>query len=125
MKVRKEQVFIDFSAIDWEHPAEGIRRKVMAYGDQLMAVYVEFAKGAVGALHHHPHLQITYIQSGSFDVTIGGVTTRQKGGDFYYIPADVVHGVVALEESVLVDFFTPMREDFVPKERPAMETAGA
>jgi quercetin dioxygenase-like cupin family protein len=113
MLVQKEQLFIDFSTIDWEYPAEGIRRKIMAYGDQLMAVYVEFTKGAVGALHHHPHLQITYIQSGSFDVQIDGKKERQKGGDCYYIPANVEHGVAALEDSILIDFFTPMREDFI------------
>lgn len=113
MLVQKEQLFIDFSTIDWEYPAEGIRRKIMAYGDQLMAVYVEFKKGAVGVLHHHPHLQITYIQSGSFDVQIDGKKERQKGGDCYYIPANAEHGVVALEDSILIDFFTPMREDFI------------
>lgn len=121
MLVQKEQLFIDFSTIDWEHPAEGIRRKIMAYGDQLMAVYVEFKKGAVGVLHQHPHLQITYIQSGSFDVQISGKKVRQKGGDFYYIPAHAEHGVVALEDSILVDFFTPMREDFV---KPASTLTG-
>ncbi|MBP6673149.1 MAG: cupin domain-containing protein [Bacteroidetes bacterium] len=125
MFVKKEQLFIDFSSIAWEYPAEGIRRKVMAYGDQLMAVYVEFKKGAIGAMHSHPHLQITYIQSGSFDVQIDGNKERQKGGDFYYIPANAVHGVVALEDSILIDFFTPMREDFIPKEVKAMEAVGA
>ena len=124
MFVDKEQLFIDFSTIDWEYPAEGIRRKIMAYGDQLMAVYVEFSKGAVGVLHKHPHLQITYIQSGSFDVQIDGKKQRQKGGDFYYIPANLEHGVVALEESILIDFFTPMREDFIPKTIKTSEAAG-
>jgi quercetin dioxygenase-like cupin family protein len=124
MFVQKEQLFIDFESIAWETPAEGIRRKVMAYGDQLMAVYVEFKKGAVGSLHSHPHLQISYLQTGSFDVTIDGKTTRQKAGDFYYIPTNVVHGVVALEDSILIDFFTPMREDFIPKTVKPTEAAG-
>jgi quercetin dioxygenase-like cupin family protein len=113
MRAQKEQLFTDFSTIEWEYPAEGIRRKVMSYGDQLMAVYVEFKKGSIGALHHHPHLQITYIQSGSFEVQIDGNKQIQKGGDCYYIPENKVHGVVALEDSILVDFFTPMREDFI------------
>ncbi len=114
MFVRKEQLFIEFEKIAWEDRGGGVRRKIMAYGDQLMAVYVEFRKGAVGARHRHPHLQITYIQSGAFSTHIGGQTRVLKGGDFYYIPADVEHGVEALEDSTLVDFFTPMREDFVP-----------
>lgn len=115
MMVQKEQLFTDFASIDWEYPTEGVKRKIMSYGDQIMAVYVEFTKGAVGALHSHPHLQITYIQSGVFDVQIDGNKQRQEGGDCYYIPSNAVHGVVALEEGILIDFFTPMREDFIKK----------
>jgi quercetin dioxygenase-like cupin family protein len=113
MLVQKEQLFTDFTSIDWEYPAEGIKRKIMSYGDQIMAVYVEFSKGAIGTLHKHPHLQITYIQSGSFEVQIDGKKQIQKGKDCYYIPANAEHGVVALEDSILIDFFNPMREDFI------------
>lgn len=113
MHVQKEQPFIETAHLAWETVGDGVRRKVAAYGDQLMAVYVEFRRGAVGRLHRHPHLQITYIQSGAFQVHIGGESRVLRGGDFYYIPAEVEHGVEALEDSVLVDFFTPMREDFV------------
>lgn len=125
MFVQKEQIFIDFESIAWEYPAEGVRRKIMAYGDQLMAVYVEFKKGSIGAQHSHPHLQISYLQSGTFDVTIDGKTTRQKAGDFYYIPANVMHGVVALDDGILIDFFTPMREDFIPNSVKSIEAVGA
>ena len=114
MFVAKEQLFSEFSRIAWEDRGGGVRRKIMAYGDQLMTVYVEFKKGSIGALHQHPHLQITYIQSGAFMVHIGLEHKVLRGGDCYYIPADVVHGVEALEDSILVDFFTPMREDFIP-----------
>ncbi len=115
MKVSKEQLFIRLAELDWEYPAPGIRRKVTAFGDDLMTVYVEFSKGAIGALHHHPHRQISYIQSGSFLVHIGDRTETLGAGDHYYIPRDVVHGVEALEDSVLLDVFTPVREDFIPK----------
>lgn len=114
MFVPKEQLFTQFDAIAWEDRGGGVRRKVMAYGNSLMAVYVEFQQGAVGALHAHPHIQITYVQSGAFTVHIGNETRVLKGGDFYYIPSDVVHGVVALEAGVLIDVFTPMRAEFLP-----------
>lgn len=113
MTVQKEQVFIENERIAWERAGEGVRRKIMAYDEKMMAVYVEFKKGSVGYLHKHPHLQITYIQQGSFEVQIDGEKKILKGGDFYYIPANLEHGVVALEDSILVDFFHPMREDFV------------
>ena len=113
MLVKKEQLFVENESVDWENAGEGVRRKVMAYGDQLMAVIVEFKKDSVGSLHHHPHLQITYIEKGSLTVHIGAESKVLRAGDFYYIPANVVHGVEAYEDSILIDFFTPMREDFI------------
>ncbi len=115
MFIQKEQLFIQFDQVAWEDRGGGVRRKIMAYGDSLMGVYVEFKKDAVGALHSHPHVQWSYVQSGSFTVHIGKETRVLRAGDFYYIPPDVIHGVVALEDGVLVDAFAPMREDFLPQ----------
>jgi quercetin dioxygenase-like cupin family protein len=114
MFVRKEQLFSRFGEIDWEDLGGGVRRKVMAYGDQLMAVYLEFRKGAVGALHSHPHVQIAFVVSGSVELTIGGERNRLGPGDFYYVPSGVEHGSLALNDSVVIDLFTPMRADFLP-----------
>ncbi len=116
MFVQKEQLFIAFDSIPWEDQGGGVRRKVMAYGDQLMAAYVEFTAGAVGALHRHPHVQITFVKDGAFRVHIGGEERVLRAGDFYYIPSDVLHGATAIEAGVLVDVFSPMRAEFLPKQ---------
>jgi quercetin dioxygenase-like cupin family protein len=113
MVAHMNQTFIDTSSIDWEPIAEGVRRKITSYCEQLMAVVVDFQQGAVGALHAHPHVQITFVQSGSFDVTIDGVKKVLSAGDFFYVAPDKLHGVLALEAGILVDYFTPMREDFL------------
>lgn len=113
--VQKEQLFIAFDSIPWEEQGGGVRRKVMAYGDQLMAAYVEFQAGAVGALHQHPHVQITYVKNGEFRVDIGGEERILGGGDFYYIPSGVLHGATAISAGVLVDVFSPMREEFLSR----------
>ncbi len=109
----RERRFAHMETVAWEPAGEGVRRKIGPYDDTMTAVLVAFAKDSVGYLHTHPHHQITYIQHGSFEVTIGEEKQILRGGDFYYIPADVPHGVVALEESVLVDFFAPCRTDLV------------
>jgi quercetin dioxygenase-like cupin family protein len=115
MFVNKEQLFVDFESIAWEERGGGVRRKVLAYSDALMAVYVAFAKGAVGAPHHHPHLQVTHVQSGVFLTRIGAESRTLRQGDVFFVPSGVEHGVEALEAGVLIDVFTPMREDFLPK----------
>jgi quercetin dioxygenase-like cupin family protein len=78
-----------------------------------MVVRVAFEKGAVGKPHQHPHRQACFVESGVFDVTIDGETSRLSAGDGFFVPANLVHGVVAVEAGQLVDSFTPMREEFL------------
>jgi quercetin dioxygenase-like cupin family protein len=106
-------LFIEDKDIQWETPDPGIRRKVMAYNEQLMLAKVEFEKGAVGALHEHYHSQISHVESGKFEITIDGEKRVLKAGDAYYIPPHVVHGALCLEPGVLIDVFSPHREDFI------------
>ncbi|WP_054177554.1 cupin domain-containing protein [Trabulsiella odontotermitis] len=91
----------------------GVSRKILAHAGQLMAVEVHFATGAVGAMHSHPHEQLTYILSGEFEFTIGNETRKVTAGDTLYKRPDIPHGCVCLQAGVLLDTFTPVREDFL------------
>ena len=91
----------------------GVSRKILAYDENLMFVEVRFVKGAVGSVHTHPHTQISYVIEGKFEAVIGDEKKIISVGDTYIVPPDVPHGVVCLEEGVLLDIFTPMRRDFV------------
>jgi quercetin dioxygenase-like cupin family protein len=92
----------------------GVVRKVLAYSENIMSVELKFEKGAVGAMHTHPHEQIGYIISGSLIYKEEGKEDKVLvAGDTYYVEPDVSHGIVTLEETMLLDIFTPMRKDFV------------
>ena len=91
----------------------GCRRKILATGGGLMTVEFHFDRGAVGAPHSHRHEQVGYVVSGRFAFTLAGATSVLSPGDSYYVPSGVVHGAEALEEGVLLDVFTPQREDFL------------
>ena len=106
-------MFIPNHEVQFETVAHGVKRKIMGYDERLMLVRVEFETGSIGSLHSHYHSQITSIESGSFEVEIGAEKKILKTGDAFYIPPNVVHGVVCLEQGVLIDMFSPMREDFV------------
>ena len=108
-----EKVFIENASVEWENVDKGMRRKIMAYDDKLMVVKVEFETGGVGTLHQHFHSQITHVESGVFEVEIGDEKKILKAGDAFYIPSNVMHGAVCLEAGVLIDVFSPMREDFI------------
>ena len=91
----------------------GVSRKILSYNDQLMSVEVRFEKGAVGSMHTHPHVQISYVLAGKFEATIGDEKKIIGVGDTYITEPDVPHGVVCLEAGALLDIFTPMRADFI------------
>lgn len=106
-------MFVYHNAQPVEDPGQGVTRRVLAYGGTLMSVEVTFATGAIGPLHHHPHEQLTYVLSGRFAFTINDETREVGAGDTLYKAPDVVHGCVCLEAGVLLDTFTPQREDFL------------
>ena len=98
---KKSDTYQIATDIQWEYAGDGIVRQIMGYDEHLMMVKVKFNQGAIGTLHQHPHTQSTYVASGCFEVTIG----KEKK----------VLRAVCLEAGVLIDTFTPMREDFFNK----------
>lgn len=106
-------VFIKDEQVPWENVDTGVRRKIMAYDDKLMLVKVEFEEGGVGSLHQHYHSQISHVESGVFEVEINKEKKILKAGDAFYIPPNSIHGAVCKEKGVLIDIFSPMREDFI------------
>ncbi len=97
----------------WETVGDGVCRQIMGYDGQLMMVKVLFKKGSVGTMHEHYHSQVTYVVSGRFELTIGDKKRELKAGDGYYVAPDVPHGCICLEEGMLIDTFSPMRQDFL------------
>lgn len=97
----------------WEDLGNGINRKVYGYDDKIMLVKAKFDTGAVGVLHEHHHSQVTYVESGVFEMTIGNQKKIIVKGDGYYVPPHEIHGCVCLEPGILIDVFSPHREDFL------------
>ena len=93
--------------------AGGVTRRVLAYCENMMCVENTFEEGAVGAMHSHPHTQITYVAEGAFAFTIGEETRIVRKGDTLLKEDGIIHGCTCLEKGILVDIFTPMRKDFV------------
>ncbi|HOP75430.1 MAG TPA: cupin domain-containing protein [Bacillota bacterium] len=107
--------FVFGDECEFQPAGEGVRRKILAYGENLMAVEVHFEEGAIGALHQHPHTQLSYVLEGEFEFEIGGEKNIVKKGDTLYKLPNVVHGCRCLKKGILLDIFTPYREDFLAK----------
>lgn len=114
-KGRCSKEFVENTSVIWEPVSDGVRRKIMAYNSEIMLVRVEFEIGAIGSVHNHPHVQVTNVESGVFEIEIDQEKKILKSGDAFCVPSNAMHGVVCLEAGVLVDAFTPMRTDFLEK----------
>lgn len=93
---------------------DDVTRQVLSDHPDLMVVAFRFeASGAIGALHDHPHVQSTYVESGRFRFTLGDTEQEFGPGDSFVIPSGQTHGCVCLIPGMLVDSFTPRRDDFL------------
>ncbi|MGF1681430.1 cupin domain-containing protein [Photobacterium minamisatsumaniensis] len=108
-------MFFDINNTPWEDLGDGIKRKIVGHTEELMLVHLNFDKGAIGHPHAHDiHDQIGYVVEGSFEAEIDGEKRILKKGDAYIAKKLAVHGAVALEQdSILLDAFSPVRQDFL------------
>ena len=110
----------DWSSIPVEQIADGIERQ-MIWGEQLMVCRLRIAPRVVTAIHAHPHEQITLVERGSVRFTIAGQERVSSAGDVLHFPSQCEHGATMLdEEVVLIDIFSPVREEFLPSRFPSM-----
>lgn len=97
-----------------EQIADGIERQ-MIVGEKLMVCRLRFRPHVVTAVHSHPHEQITLVEKGRVRFTIAGNERIADRGDVLHFASGTPHGATMLdEEVVLIDIFTPLREDFLP-----------
>ena len=92
----------------------GIEQKTLVYGDKTLMVEFLLQKGAILPLHSHPHEQTGYLVKGRIRLTIGADIHEVLTGDSWCIPGGVLHGAEIVAESVAVEVFSPVREDYLP-----------
>jgi quercetin dioxygenase-like cupin family protein len=91
----------------------GVIRRTIVHGDRTSLHELHMAQSAEVPLHTHPHEQTGYTASGRVVFQIGDEKRELKAGDGYCVPGDVPHGVVAVEETVCVDIFSPVRTEYL------------
>jgi len=94
-------------------PENGLKRRVLAYNEKLFVAEHEMVKGWVGKVHSHPHDQVVYVVHGHLRVTCQGTTFHLRAGDTFVVRGGVEHGASAIKDSLVIDVFTPCREDYI------------
>ena len=101
-------------ATGYKELLENIKMKTLVYGERTLLTEFRLGKGALLPKHSHPHEQTGYLISGSIQLTIGNVTYQVLPGDSWCIPANVSHHAHAQENSIAIEVFSPVREDYIP-----------
>ena len=99
---------------EYKEVMEGIRLKTLVYGKKTLLAEFRLEKGAKLPRHNHPHEQTGFLVSGRVDLTIGDEILQALPGDSWCIPGHVDHHAIAMEDSVAMEDFSPVREDYLP-----------
>ena len=96
-------------------PLDKIEQKTLVHGENTLMVEFKMKKGAIVPLHCHPHEQTGYLISGHIKFLMNSKEVDCQPGDSWCLPGNQEHGAEALEDSVIVEVFSPVREDYLPK----------
>src|SRR5690242_9623701 len=101
----------------WITMAAGIRRRTLAAGEQMMQMLVTLDAGSHLPEHQHPHEQLTHVLRGRLRLSIAGVAHELGVGQSICIPGGTPHAADALEDTLVVDTFSPPREDLLAEDQ--------
>jgi len=93
---------------------EGVHLSTLVHGEKTLMGHFNVAKGCAIPTHSHPHEQTGFMVSGRLRFKIEEEVMEAESGDSWCIPGGVEHGVEALDDSVVIEIFSPVREDYLP-----------
>ena len=110
-------MFEKHSNIGYVSPMEGIKRKTLVYGQKTLMCEFVLEKGSSIAKHSHPHEQTGYLVKGRLRFSVDKEEYDAQPGDSWCFPGGVEHSVEVMEDSVVIEIFSPVREEFLPEQR--------
>ena len=108
-------MFDKLTQTDYQQVLDKIEMKTRAYGEKTLMSEFRLQQGAQLPRHSHPHEQIGYLVSGQMQLTIGNEPFQVQPGDSWCIVGSMEHEALALEDSLAIEVFSPVREEYLPK----------
>lgn len=103
----------------WIDIVPGIRRRTIANGATMYQMMARLDAGSRMPEHKHPQEQIVHILDGRMKLIVAGVSHELKRGDSFYLAANIPHGVETIEETMVLDTFSPPRDDYLAADQRA------
>lgn len=107
-------MFSKKSNLGYKEILQGVSFKTTTWGSKTLMSEFRLKKGSKIPLHQHPYEQTGYLISGKMKFTIGKEHFSAEPGDSWNLPSNVEHGVEVLEDTLVVEVFSPVREDYLP-----------
>jgi quercetin dioxygenase-like cupin family protein len=98
----------------YQQSRPGVARKTLVWGEQALLAEYHLKKGTVLANHQHPEEQVGYLLSGQVLFHINGESFPAYPGDSWAIPGGVEHSVDIIQDSVAIEVFSPVRQEYIP-----------
>lgn len=94
---------------------DGVERKTLVYGSKTLLTEFRLEKGKLLPMHKHSHEQTGYLVSGHIILIINGERYNMTPGDSWAIPGNIEHGAESIEDSIAIEVFSPVRQDYLPE----------
>ena len=107
-------MFYTSSTDGYQKPLPGVKIKTLVYGEKTLLTELRSSKGSSLPTHCHPHEQTGYIIEGKLKLKVADETFVANPGDSWSIPSNAEHSAEVLEDTVVVEVFSPVREDYIP-----------
>lgn len=103
----------------WIDIAPGIRRRTITHGTSMYQMMAKLDAGSRMPEHKHPQEQIVHILEGHMKLIVAGVPHDLRKGESYYLASNVPHGVETMVDTMVLDTFSPTRDDYLTLDRQA------
>ena len=107
-------MFNRYAGVEARELLPGVTMRTLAHGERTLLAEVRLARGAVIPEHRHPQEQTGYLVAGRLEFSVAGESLVAEPGSSWSLPADLPHGASALEDSLVVEVFSPVRQDYMP-----------
>lgn len=94
---------------------EGVKIKTLVHGDKMLLTEFQLKQGSQLPQHAHSQDQTGHLIAGRIRLTIGEETSEMEPGDSWYVPGNIEHGAEILSDSIAIEVFSPIREDYLAK----------
>jgi len=128
LSIGKQAFFRDDLSVNeqenpWIEIAPGIKRRTIATGTTMYQMQAELAAGSRLPSHTHSQEQIAHVIKGRMKLIVAGVPHELAAGDAFYLGSNVPHGVETIDDTTVIDTFSPPREDYLALDEKARRSA--